>query len=202
MENSYTVTAFLGFFISAASIYYFREKFITNFGWYFFKLQANYQILTKSKKKESTFELLYNGENIDLSKKNDDTIYDLLIYSRLSNDKVNYFTYSYNDFREFEKQNSLDYSFMSCVLNYNDEEYVIKLKTPDYSFYFENNIILSKSFILWYMKKFNNIKNINEYTITIIDHNIREVVLDSKINSNGILLCSDSYKILDKMLNV
>ncbi len=202
MENQYIITTIFGFFISGIGLYHFRETIIKKVGWYFFKLQANYQILTKPKKNESTFELLYNGKNIDLSNRNENTIYDLLIYSKLSDDKINYFTYTFNDFKPFETQSSLDYTFMNCVLNYNNEEYVIKLKTSDYSFYFENNVILSKSFVLWYMKKFNDININDDYTITILDNNIIEIILDSKTNQNGIMLCSDGYKILDKSISV
>ena len=202
MENQYIITTIFGFFISGLGLYHFRETIIRNVGWYFFKLQANYQILTKAKKNESTFELLYNGKNINLSNRNEDTVYDLLIYSKLSDDKINYFTYTFNNFKPFETQSSIDYRFMNCVLNYKDEEYIIKLKTSDYSFYFENNVILSKSFVLWYMKKFYDIDNINHYTITILDNNIVEIVLDSKTNQNGLMLCSDGYKILDKSISV
>ena len=202
MENQYIITTILGFLISGAGLYHFRDTIIRNFGWYFFKLQANVQILTKSKKNESTFELLHNGKNIDLSNRNENTVYDLLIYSKLSDDKINYFTYTFNNFKPFETQSSIDYRFLNCVLNYKDEEYFIKLKTSEYSFYFKNNVILSKSFILWYMKQFHDINVIDDYTITILDHNIVEIILDSKVNLNGIMLCSDGYKILDKSISV
>ena len=53
MENQYIITTIFGFFISGVGLYHFRDTIIRNAGWYFFKLQANYHILTKPIKNES-----------------------------------------------------------------------------------------------------------------------------------------------------
>ena len=88
------------------------------------------------------------------------------------------------------------YKFISCEINYKSKPYVVKLNSSVQSFYFEKNIILSKSFVYWYLYKFYNVECDDNYTINIIDQDISQVLLTCKNNTNGISLEMESYSIL------
>ena len=60
-------------------------------------------------------------------------------------------------------------------------------------FYLENNIILDSLFIQWYMKFWFNEDIGDEYTLYIIDNDVKIIQLEP---TQSILLTADGYKIL------
>ncbi len=52
------------------------------------------------------------------------------------------------------------------------------------------------------MEKFYNLNIEDDYTIEILDQNIKEFILDSKKNKDGIMLSKNNYKILNKCVMV
>ena len=191
-EVSYTFLT--GLAVSGVAFYHYRNIIVPNLAWMLFKIQANWEIANKTNtSKESIYVTLKNGKITN----NKDGDYDLMIYGKIDEDKnmYKYYLYGYdNSF--YSDMPPVNYKFISCEINYNSEKYVVKLNSSEQNFYFEKNIILSKSFVYWYLEKFYNIKCKGDYTITILDNNFSEVSLSSQKNIKGIRLDMDSYTIL------
>ena len=183
-----------GLVVSGVAFYHYRNTIVPNLAWMLFKIQANWEIANKSNRsKESIYVTLKDGKITS----NKDKSYDLMIYGKVDEDTniYNYYLYG-SDNSWYSDMPLVNYKFISCEINYNSEKYVVKLNSSEQNFYFEKNIILSKSFVYWYLKKFYNVKCNGDYSITILDNNISEVVLSSQKNIKGIRLDMDSYSIL------
>ena len=182
-----------GVIVSGIAFYHYRETIVPNIAWILFKMQANWEIVNKDNStKESIYVTLKDGEIINSKDKS----YDLMIYGKVDEDN-SYHYYLYDENNNLYIDTSLvSYKFISCEINHNSESYVVKLNSSEQNFYYEKNIILSKSFVYWYLEKFYNVKCNGDYTITIIDNNISEVSLSSENNIKGLRLDMDSYSIL------
>ena len=183
-----------GLVLSGVAFYHYRNSIVPNVAWMLFKLQANWEIASKSNSsKESIYVTLKDGKITS----NKDKTYDLMIYGKVDEDTNIYNYYLYGDDNSwYSDMPSVNYKFISCEINYNNEKYVVKLNSSEQNFYFEKNIILSKSFVYWYLENFYNVKCSGNYTITILDNNISEIELSSQKNIKGIRLDMDSYSIL------
>ena len=196
-----------GVFFSGVFIYHYRNSIVSNVAWTFFKTQANVQIMFKNKlpnKSDHSFLVtLKDGKLLDKNKS-----YDLMIYGKFIKDSNMYNYYLYNEINNlyselppesnnlYSETPPVNYKFISCEINYKSQIYVVKLNSCEQNFYFEKNIILSKSFVYWYLNKFYNIECNDSYSINIIDNNILEVSLTSENNNKGISLDKESYLIL------
>mgnify|MGYP006088004759 CR=1 FL=1 len=182
-----------GVIVSGIAFYHYRETIVPNIAWILFKMQANWEIVNKDNSlKESIYVTLKDGEIINSK----DKLYDLMIYGKVDEDNIyHYYLYDENN-NLYNDTSEVSYKFISCEINYNSESYVVKLNSSEQNFYYEKNIILSKSFVYWYLEKFYNVKCKGDYTITIIDNNISEVSLSSENNIKGLRLDMDSYSIL------
>ena len=182
------------FILSGIAFYHYRETIVPNIAWILFKMQANWEIVNKNNStKEAIYVTLKDGEIINSKDKS----HDLMIYGKVDKDNNIYQYYIYDENSNIYSDTSeVSYKFISCEINYNSESYVVKLNSSEQNFYYEKNIILSKSFVYWYLEKFYNVKCKGDYTITIIDNNISEVSLSSENNIKGLRLDMDSYSIL------
>ena len=182
------------FILSGIAFYHYRETIVPNIAWILFKMQANWEIVNKNNStKEAIYVTLKDGEIINSKDKS----HDLMIYGKVDEDNNIYQYYIYDENSNIYSDTSeVSYKFISCEINYNSESYVVKLNSSEQNFYYEKNIILSKSFVYWYLEKFYNVKCKGDYTITIIDNNISEVSLSSENNIKGLRLDMDSYSIL------
>ena len=182
------------FILSGIAFYHYRETIVPNIAWILFKMQANWEIVNKNNStKEAIYVTLKDGEIINSKDKS----HDLMIYGKVDKDNNIYQYYLYDENNNIYSDTSeVSYKFISCEINYNSESYVVKLNSSEQNFYYEKNIILSKSFVYWYLEKFYNVKCKGDYTITIIDNNISEVSLSSENNIKGLRLDMDSYSIL------
>ena len=183
-----------GLVLSGVAFYHYRNSIVPNVAWMLFKLQANWEIASKSNSsKEPIYVTLKDGKVTN----NKDKSYDLMIYGKVDENTNIYNYYLYGDDNSWYSDMSIvNYKFISCEINYNSEKYVVKLNSSEQNFYFEKNIILSKSFVYWYLENFYNVKCSGNYTITILDNNISEIELSSQKNIKGIRLDMDSYSIL------
>lgn len=183
-----------GLIVSGIAFYHYRETIVPNIAWILFKMQANWEIINKDNSaKESIYVTLKDGEIIN----GKDKSHDLLIYGKVDENNNIYHYYLYDENSNIYSDTSeVSYKFISCEINHNSESYVVKLNSSEQNFYYEKNIILSKSFVYWYLEKFYNVKCKGDYTITIIDNNISEVSLSSENNIKGLRLDMESYSIL------
>ena len=181
-----------GLIVSGAAVYHYRETIISNVAWMVFKTQATWEIVNKdNSSKESIYVILKDGKITSKDKS-----YDLMIYGKIDDNNIyNYYLYG-QDNSLYIDMPLVNYKFISCEIKYNSETHVVKLNSSEQNFYYEKNIILSKSFVYWYLEKFYNVKCNGHYTITIIDNNISEVSLTSENNIKGLRLDLDSYSIL------
>ena len=183
-----------GFILSGVAFYHYRETILPHAAWLFYKLQANWEIANKSHVVKQPIYVILNNGKITNSK---DKSYDLMIYGKFDNNDNIYKYYLYGENNSwYSDMPQVNYKFISCEINYNSEKYVVKLNSSQQNFYFEKNILLSKSFVYWYLEKFYNINCSDDYLVTIIDYNFSEVILSSQNNSKGICLDMDSYSIL------
>tara|TARA_B110000285_G_C14954810_1_gene528629 strand:+ start:80 stop:742 length:663 start_codon:yes stop_codon:yes gene_type:complete len=217
--NDTDIKPFIGFGIVSGAvslIYNYRMCIFQTFIWGLFKLQAYYEIINKQNgdKKKSIWYIIKNndcGEIIELENAGDiKTTYDFIIYGKYDNEYeiYNYKTHSFKHtnymigdiplkFKQNSEYNSVNYKFLSVDVEYENESYVVKLNTHDSDYYFENNIVLSYSFIKWYLKIHYDIICDGDYKITILDNDVSILELDSQNNRDGILLEHDKYKVLN-----
>ena len=183
-----------GLFFSGIVFYQYKDTIIQNTTWFLFKTQAKCQIMFKENPQKSSFLVTFNDGKLI---KNNDKSFDLMIYGKLDKDSNIYNYFLYNKFNiSYSEMPPVKYKFISCEINYKSKPYVVKLNSSAQSFYFEKNIILSKSFVYWYLYKFYNVECDDNYTINIIDQDISQVLLTSKNNIKGISLEMESYSIL------
>ena len=183
-----------GLFFSGFVFYQYKDTIIQNTTWLFFKTQAKYQIMFQEPPQKSSFLVTLNdGKLIE----NNDKSFDLMLYAKLDKDSNIYNYYLYNKSKtSYSETSPINYKFISCEINYKSKTYVVKLNSSDQNFYFEKNIILSKSFVYWYLYKFYNVVCDDNYSINIIDQDISQILLTSKNNTMGICLEMESYSIL------
>ena len=89
-----------------------------------------------------------------------------------------------NDLHNLKTKNNI----MSIYVKINGKEYLIKNE----QFNLLGNIILDKPFLKWYLYQHYNVKDIDNYIITILDNDVN---LHELNNSNYILIEQDSFKI-------
>ena len=131
--------------------------------------------------------------------KSNNILYDFILYTHIETDKNTTYT---NKIQLLNDNISLayrrtNYKFLTieCMLNTCDAEFKIYLQTSDYNFYIENAII-NKPFIFFFLKEYHSrhINNITfdklSYRLTIIDHNINCLTLNS---DQKMTLQKDSY---------
>ena len=154
----------------------------------------------KKTKNNCLYAINDEGEVIDYPKKtNDNSNIKLIIYEKIKNDDSDdisdkIFYYTYDMFNKFESKKETKFKFMAIQLNYNNNTYNIKLHSENFTFYIQDNIVLSKEFIKWYMFKFLNVKIKNEnYKINIMDNLFKNITLKP---NEKIKLSENSYNII------
>lgn len=183
-----------GVIVTGIALYHYKDAIVPNVAWFLFKMQANWEIANKNNSAKKPFYITLKDGKITTNK---DKLYDLMIYGKYNDKKNVYDYYLYNeDNNWYSDMPEVKYKFISCEINYKSEKYVVKLNSSEQNFYHEKNIILSKSFVYWYLNEFYNVECKDEYTITIIDNNISEIILSSQNNNKGIRLDMDSYTIM------
>ena len=97
-------------------------------------------------------------------------------------------------FNKFESKKETKFKFMAIQLIYNNNTYNINLNSENFTFYIQDNVVLSKEFIKWYMFKFLNVKIKNEnYKINIMDNLFNNITLKP---NQKIKLSEKSYYII------
>ena len=154
----------------------------------------------KKTKNNCLYAINDEGEVIDYPKKtNNNSNIKLIIYEKIKNDDSDdisdkIFYYTYDMFNKFESKKETKFKFMAIQLNYNNNTYNIKLHSENFTFYIQDNIVLSKEFIKWYMFKFLNVKIKNEnYKINIMDNLFKNITLKP---NEKIKLSENSYNII------
>lgn len=123
---------------------------------------------------------------------NGSIIKELFVIGKITfNEPLNY---SYDKLTNGEIKPSI-IKFMMVELEYDNNKYMIELKTNDFNFYIENNI-LDKAFFAFYMKYILHVE-INDdtfdYKIFLLDNNISMFTLNKE---QSIIIGKNSYDIL------
>ena len=88
-----------------------------------------------------------------------------------------------------------NYKFISAEIEIPslNQKYTINL---DKSFFTENNILYSKNFIIWFLKKYKNviIDNNTDYNLNIIDDMINIINIDNK---KYIIIKKNNYDVME-----
>lgn len=84
----------------------------------------------------------------------------------------------------------------SIEILYENESYVID--TTNINYCFENNILFFKDHIKYIMKKHENIDIINDYTLTMIDHNCNIITFKKNQYLNLSQYIKNNYEIITK----
>ena len=198
--------------------YKFKDEIFQTLGWGCFKMQAHLEIMMKKDKHRSSnsnSKFYFVQPNINnyiegeipsgliraiREKKDKDN--ELLIYSKLNHvsNKNDFYVYKLKNNKQILypwDRYEISYKFISVEVNINNNTYVIKLSSKEDNFYINQNIVLSKPFIIWYLKHYYQFTGpFEKYSINIIDNNISLIELNSKEHSDGILLNEDGYEIL------
>lgn len=176
---------------------------------------------TKKKEDFFDFEFISNGKVISTARldeifnRNNKYIlpvnYDFIIYSDHNNNHHNKSCTNKKIMKRIpKKKEDLTYEksnikFVSCSIEINENKYVISFKNDTSNYYIKNNIFdinFLKYFLLKYYIEFikdEDIKNIHDFKIHIIDHNVNFDVSDKK---NFIKIDVDNYTKIEKIDNV
>lgn len=198
-------------------IYYYTavELSITKLNKYLHKLNIQIfgeQINSDINPLTNTIEFIKNGnvilrshscglvKDIQIFKSNN-IVVDFMLYTHIETDKnttyinkIQLSTHAPSPSLEYRRTN---YKFLhiGCILDNTDDEFTISLQTSDYNYYIENAII-NKQFIFFFLKEYHSLHINNttfdnlSYILTIIDHNINRITLNS---DQQMTLQKDSY---------
>jgi hypothetical protein len=165
----------------------------------FLKEEKLYTITTYKDGSKSNFDFIANSDTLpDIANcllENKDT-FDLIIVSdkKDGSEQINYIHYTeFPQILDDYKHSTI--KFFSVELEYNEAIHSIELTNENYNHYIVNNV-LNKDFFKYYLTNVLNIeidKNIFDYKLVVIDHNVNVVELTQ---NDSLIIKENNYELI------